>query len=84
LRLVYFSRPFSLRYRISGSEGSERGPSEDRLAGNPGRCLEGAVLPQFQPKYKGNWHFVATYSGGTIGTTTYKSSKSAVKTVKVK
>jgi len=54
------------------------------LAGNLGRCLEGPVLPQFQPKYKGSWHFVATYSGGTIGTTTYKSSKSAVKTVKVK
>jgi hypothetical protein len=38
----------------------------------------------FKPVYRGRWHFVATYSGGVTGTTTYKSSKSAVKTVKVK
>ena len=37
-----------------------------------------------KPAYKGSWRFVATYSGGKIGTTTYKSSHSATKSVTVK
>jgi len=38
----------------------------------------------FKPKYKGSWRFIAAYSGGKVGTTTYKSSNSAVRPVKVK
>lgn len=38
----------------------------------------------FKPKYKGSWRFVATYSGGASGTTTYKASKSLTKTIKVR
>jgi len=38
----------------------------------------------FKPKYRGTWHFVARYSGGVVGVTTYRSSKSATKSVTVK
>jgi hypothetical protein len=38
----------------------------------------------FKPKYKGSWRFVAIYSGGVVGPTTYTSSKSGIKGVKVK
>ena len=44
----------------------------------------GAFSYSFKPKYKGSWHFVATYSGGAVGFTTYQASKSLTKTVKVK
>jgi len=37
-----------------------------------------------KPAHKGRWHFIATYSGGVVGTTTYKGSKSGVKAVRVK
>ena len=38
----------------------------------------------FKPRYKGSWHFVASYSGGGVGLTTYRGSKSATKRVNVK
>ncbi|MDO8266202.1 MAG: YncE family protein, partial [Moraxellaceae bacterium] len=38
----------------------------------------------FKPTKKGKWRFVAKYSGGVVGVTTYGSSKSAVKNVRVK
>jgi hypothetical protein len=44
----------------------------------------GSYSYSFKPKYKGSWRFVATYTGGVVGVTTYKASKSATKAVKVK
>jgi hypothetical protein len=44
----------------------------------------GKFAYSFKPTAKGSWRFVATYSGGVVGTTTFKSSKSAVKTVRVR
>ena len=44
----------------------------------------GAFTYSFKPKYKGSWHFVATYSGGVVSPTTYLPSTSAVKGVTVK
>jgi len=38
----------------------------------------------FTPAKTGKWHFTATYSGGSVGSTTYKSSKSPTKTVTIK
>ena len=38
----------------------------------------------FKPTLKGKWRFVAKYSGGVVGATTYKASKSATKSVTVK
>jgi hypothetical protein len=37
-----------------------------------------------KPKYKGYWRFIASYSGGVSGVTTFKPSKSGTKSVKVK
>jgi hypothetical protein len=44
----------------------------------------GRFAYSFRPTVKGSWRFVATYSGGKVGTTTYKTSKSAVKGVRVR
>ena len=44
----------------------------------------GKFAYSFKPPLKGSWRFVAKYSGGVVGTTTYKASKSAVKGVTVK
>jgi hypothetical protein len=44
----------------------------------------GAFTYSFKPAFKGSWRFVAKYSGGAVGTTAYKASKSAVKGVTVK
>ena len=38
----------------------------------------------FKPRYKGSWHFTASYSGGIVDLTTYRSSKSTTKRVNVK
>ena len=38
----------------------------------------------FKPTYRGSWRFVAKYSGGSVSTVSYLSSKSTTKTVKVK
>jgi hypothetical protein len=46
--------------------------------------VKGKFSYSLKPKYRGSWRFVATYSGGVIGFTTYKSSKSSVKSTKVK
>lgn len=45
---------------------------------------DGKFSHTFRPRYRGTWRFVATYSGGVSGVTTYKASKSLRKTVKVK
>jgi hypothetical protein len=53
-----------------------------------GRAHVGAVNGSYmytpKPKYKGSWRFVASYSGGVNGVTTYGSSTSGIKSVKVK
>lgn len=38
----------------------------------------------FMPNRRGRWHLAASYSGGVIGVTTYKTSRSATKTIIVK
>jgi cell wall-associated NlpC family hydrolase len=43
----------------------------------------GKFAYSFKPTARGSWRLIATYPGCVVGTTTYKSSKSAVKTVKV-
>ena len=43
----------------------------------------GTFSYSFKPTVRGSWRFVATYSGSVTGSTTYKSSKSAVKTMNV-
>ena len=48
------------------------------------RVTKGKFTYSFKPTTKGRWHFVAKYSGGVVGTTVYKSSKSATETAKVK
>ncbi len=44
----------------------------------------GSYRYSFKPRYKGYWRFVSTYSGGTSGLTTYTSSRSGTKTIRVK
>lgn len=44
----------------------------------------GAFRYSFKPGYKGSWRLVATYSGGSVGSTTYTASRSPAKSVKVK
>jgi hypothetical protein len=46
--------------------------------------VRGEFKYSFKPTKKGSWRFVATYSGGSVGTTTYTASKSAKRTVKVR
>ncbi len=48
------------------------------------RISRGAFVYRFEPTAKGSWRFVATYSGGVVGTKTYAPSKSAARTVKVR
>ncbi|MDR3686163.1 MAG: polysaccharide deacetylase family protein [Coriobacteriia bacterium] len=38
----------------------------------------------FKPRYKGSWHFIASYSGRVVGLTTYRGSSSGTKRVAVK
>ena len=44
----------------------------------------GKFAYSFKPTATGKWHFVASYSGGVVGPTTYLTSKSGVKAVTVK
>jgi parallel beta-helix repeat protein/predicted outer membrane repeat protein len=44
----------------------------------------GAFVYSFKPKYKGSWRFVASYSGGVVGPTTFLSSASGTRAVTVK
>ena len=44
----------------------------------------GKFTYSFKPTAKGSWHFVASYSGGILGPTTYLPSKSGTKGVTVK
>jgi hypothetical protein len=44
----------------------------------------GSFTYSFKPSYRGRWRFVAHYSGGVIGPTTYLSSKSGIKSVRVR
>ena len=46
--------------------------------------VRGNFSYSFKPRYRGSWRFVATYSGGVVGWTTYRSSKSGIKSVKVR
>jgi hypothetical protein len=45
---------------------------------------DGAFSYKFAPATEGTWGFVATYSGGTLGSTTYESSQSGLTRVTVK
>lgn len=64
---------------------------KSRLAGKAWRSegeatvtvLDGSFSYDFLPVQKGEWRFVATYSGGVVGPTTYNSSTSAAWTVSV-
>jgi hypothetical protein len=47
-------------------------------------AINGRYAYSPKPKYKGYWRFVASYSGGVSGATTFKPSKSGTKSVKVK
>jgi photosystem II stability/assembly factor-like uncharacterized protein len=44
----------------------------------------GTYRYSFKPRYRGSYRIVSTYSGGTSGVTTYLSSKSGTKSLKVK
>ncbi len=44
----------------------------------------GSYSYSFKPTKKGKWRFVAKYSGGVIGTTTYTASDSSTRGVRVK
>ena len=66
--------------------------TNERLVGKVWRSVGPAVKVKvvggrfkysFKPTSKGNWRFVAKYSGGVTSTSVYWSSKSATKTVKV-
>lgn len=65
------------RSRLVGKKWKHVGSATVSVAG-------GAFSYSFKPGYRGSWRFVATYSGGAVGVTTYSSSQSSVKTVKVK
>ena len=63
--------------RLVGKKYKSAGSVKSSVSGGTFAC-------SFKPKYKGSWQFVAQYSGGVVGVTTYNPSKSATKTVKVK
>jgi hypothetical protein len=46
--------------------------------------IRGAYQCTVKLKFKGGWRMVATYSGGATGPTTYRSSHSGTKSVRVK
>jgi hypothetical protein len=47
-------------------------------------AVGGAYRYSFKPRYRGSWRFVASYSGGVSGSTTFLGSKSGTKSVRVK
>ena len=47
-------------------------------------AVGGKFAYRFTPGARGCWSFVATYSGGTVGSASYRGSKSAAKGVRVK
>lgn len=56
-----------------------------KSAGSAGVGLVGGAFTySFKPRYKGSWHFVATYSGGAVGPTTYFWSRSGTPGTTVK
>ncbi|MDR3687345.1 MAG: choice-of-anchor Q domain-containing protein [Coriobacteriia bacterium] len=56
-----------------------------RSAGSAKISVVGGLFTySFKPRYTGSWHFVANYSGGAIGPTTYLPSQSGVRGVTVK
>jgi hypothetical protein len=44
----------------------------------------GKFVYRFKPRYRGRWRLVATYSGGTVGLTSYRASRSTVESLRVK
>ena len=44
----------------------------------------GSFSYRFKPRYRGSWHFVATYSGGMTAATTYWTSHSVTKSLSVR
>jgi len=66
-----------VKTRLVGKKWKAAGSAKVRVVGGKFTC-------SFKPTVKGSWRFVAKYSGGVAGATTYKASKSAVKDVKVK
>jgi len=48
------------------------------------KVVDGKYQYSFKPAKKGKWRFVAEYSGGVSGTTTYRASKAKAKTVRVR
>lgn len=48
------------------------------------KVVGGKYKHSFKPTKRGKWRFVATYTGGKVGVTTYKASKSKVKYVRVR
>lgn len=67
---IVMTRPVAKKWKAAGSASV--------------RVVGGAFTYSFKPAFKGSWRFVAKYSGGALGATTYKASKSAVKGVTVK
>jgi parallel beta-helix repeat protein/predicted outer membrane repeat protein len=93
----YSSSKLKKTYKLTGTVRSSAAPGKvtitmTRYSGGKWRSMghvhanvsRGAFSYSFKPKYKGSWRFVASYSGGVVGVTTYKASNSGVKTVKVK
>ncbi len=46
--------------------------------------VRGRFAYSFKPASRGRWRFIASYAGGVVSYTTYKASKSAARTVRVK
>lgn len=65
------------RMRLVSGKWKSAGPVRVRVS-------KGRFAYVFKPTAKGTWRFVATYSGGVIGAKTYASSKSTVKSVRVR
>jgi hypothetical protein len=48
------------------------------------KVTKGKFSYTFKPTKRGKWRFVATYTGGKVGITTYKASKSTTRNVRVR
>lgn len=66
-----------VRMRLSGRTWKSEGSATVAV-------IDGAYSYDFNPAKKGSWRFVATYSGGVVGSTTYRPSSSALMMVTVR
>lgn len=84
LRLVGAVSPSAAPGRIAITITRLKGNKWTRVGTARVVLAHGTFAYRYKPWHKGRWHFVASYSGGLTGATTYEHSQSTVTNVRVR